>query len=279
MKSYLFKIPYKCLFKIVNNPQLLKAYCIYGKIKHLTYNLPYWKDYAHTKTALAKALGVSYNTLTKYVRILISYGLAWEEKNNLRLAHKYKIYELVDEPIHINEHNGKVCTRNLALTFEQLTPEYLFKEAIKLKKQQTEFRQKQAIKKVLTNEVGQIHSDNIGDKMKKSINNKTNNIYNKYCNNLDYNFKGTRQSFGFLDNNLSLNSYAKMLGRKTKTTASRWLKKLEAKNMIVKKQRAVCLGTLSKNENISMYRNNFHNGTFRLGNRVFLATTLLVTIV
>lgn len=153
------------------------------------------------------------------------------------MAHSYKIYESLGENINYSEKKNRYTTKQIRLDYDQISPEYLIKEAIKLKKEQINFNNKNRIKELLIKEVGSIHCDKIRKKINRQINNKANRILKELKNNNCYNFIDGNLEYGFLDDNMSLTSLTKMIGRKSKSTSANMLKRMEELKMIKKERR------------------------------------------
>lgn len=143
----------------------------------------------------------------------------------------------MEENINYSEKKNRYATKQIRLEYDQISPEYLIKEAIKLKKEQINFNNKTRIKELLIKEVGSIHCDKIRKKINRQVNNKANRILKELKNNNCYNFIDGNLEYGFLDDNMSLTSLTKMIGRKSKSTSANMLNRMEELKMIKKERR------------------------------------------
>jgi predicted transcriptional regulator len=258
------KIPYRCLLKLCLNPQLLKAFCIYGKLKIIAGKKGFIFNYKSCKQYLSKKLEISENTLRKYVGILKAEGFVWESRNNLRVAHSHHIYNVLNVKEHIcsvemSEKFGKVSTKQLRLSFNNLNVDTIKACAIHLKQIQIEYKQKKTLEEKLIKKHGNIISGKIESKIKSYCKNKANLIWSKYNNDIRYNFLNKQKRNGFLDNNLALQSIANMFGRKSKTTSSKLLNNLKAKGLISLEKRNIPICHVKEGMNIALLSESFGN--------------------
>lgn len=265
---YKFKIPYKCLLPLVQQPKLLKAYIIYGKLKFICGKKGFYYNYKSDKQVLADTFGISQNTLRKYVGILKENGLVWESNRNLRLAHAYKIYDVFGlKPnvctIEYSVKEDQISTRQIRLTYDELTPERIIALAIDFKQEQITFKQKEKISIGLKKGIGKIYCEKVRENAYKYLDQKVNKIYDRFSENSSYNFKTEgRLRYGFLDNNMCLESYAKLIGRKSKSTAANWLKRLEKKNLVLVERRSIPLGIPTSQCSVNVLRDTFGDSIF-----------------
>lgn len=254
------KIPYTCLLRLVEKPQLLKAFCIYGKLKLIGGRKGLIYNYKSCKQTLADTLCISQNTLRKYVGILKSEGFVWESKNNLRIGNSFKIFAALELEPHVCDNVNSTkkyntfTTRQIRLEFNDLNPERIFAEAILFKKNQIIYKQKENIKNVLLQEIGPIYCNNIKKKMNKDINLKTTSIYDSLSETPSYNFLNTDKKYGFLDNNMCLQTCAHMLGRKSKSTGYRHLNKLQDLNYLEMTSRTLVIANRNETNSLGHLR-------------------------
>lgn len=240
----LFKVPYRILPYLIKDTIFLRAYCIYGKLKIMCGKKGLFFNYKHRKQELADTLGIAYNTLCKYVRKLKEYDLVWESNNNLRLAESYKIYDAFNLVPNVNDDTrskryGQISTKQFRLTFDELNEDRLVTLACKLKKEQITYKQIESLRNSIIEGYGNIHSENARKKINKSANKRASEIYSSLADNTRYNFLSIEKEHGFLDNNMSLQSYASFFGKKSKMAAHRRMKKYEKLGLCEITKRAI----------------------------------------
>jgi hypothetical protein len=130
----------------------------------------------------------------------------------------------------------------------------------------------------LTEEVGQIQDDNIRKKMNRYINKRVSSIYEAYSKNPDYNFNRTRQKFGFLDNNISLEKIASYINRKSKMTSRRWLDKAKKKNLLSIQPREIYLQDIEPSFDIKSFRKYSDRFPIIKGKKLFIRIPLNVIL-
>lgn len=209
--------------------------------------------------------------------------MVWISNNSLRIAHSYKIYDSLGININYSERKNRFATKQIRLKYDDINPEFIIKEAIKLKKEQINFNNKNRIKELLIKEVGSINCDKIRKKINRQINNKANRIIKELKNNNCYNFIDGNLEYGFLDDNMSLTSLAKMIGRKSKSTSANMLKRMEELKMIKKERRIEFIQPLDCFTNLREI-NNYTNFPLVIKNKYgikWLAFSLpsLITII
>lgn len=245
------KLPYKLLMKLVAQPEILKAYIVWSKLKVIFSNssVHNWNQHSK-KVQIAKTLSISLNTLKKYVSILLANKIVYKEGTILRLGSKLKwntlfniVFqeELKETYIRVNELNK--CNFYSLRIFE-LTLDNLKFLSLQLKKEQVEFCQKENISNIILKSYGEINSINSFNKLKSKSKTKASEIYEKYTNDVSYNFL-KKNKYGFLDSNLSGKSIAKLFGRISPITGTRFLRKLNNKGLITLERRIIPLVKLT----------------------------------
>ncbi len=187
------------------------------------------------KKHISKSLGISINTLKKYVKILEENKLAWIEGNILRLGSKRKWNDF------FNTKPTKDRFKVLTLKIHQLNIINLKFEALKIKRSQIEWKQKEKVGKVLLKGYRKINCSNTEKKIKSFLKVKVEGVYEKYSENVSYNFVQKTRKYGFLDNNMSGKSISKLFGRKSSITGNRFLRTLYLSNVIEVEQRKLLL--------------------------------------
>lgn len=181
------------------------------------------------KKELAQRLNVSENTFRKYLGILKREGLVFEQHNTLRLSNRYTIYEVLDvEP---NITNNKISERSYILRLNDINEDLIKLKALEHKKEQINYRNKERIKNILIEDLGTIYCPKIRKKALSKINLRAEGLLNKLKENPANSFLYNSR-YGFVDDNMGCESIAKLIGKKSKSTANRFMKKLQSKGFI-----------------------------------------------
>lgn len=251
MKPKNIIIPYKCLLPLVEDTNLLKAFCIWGKLK-LKFSHGSIHNIKSRKQELAKSLNICENTFRKNLSILKNKNLiSFEQDGTLRLLNKYNIYSSTN--IEPNSHEGRISHKYYRITEEDLNPDDIKLLALQHKKDQINYNNLKRIRNILLKSEGKIHSPKILSKVKGKLKDKAENILNKYKNIPAQAFK-SNSTFGFLDDNMCGETIAKIFGKKTKQTGCKFLHKMKKLNKITLERRVIKLCNLTPSLNIKYYR-------------------------
>ena len=239
--------------KLVAQPELLKAYIIWGKLKCIFSHssIHNWNTH-NKKVQISKTLDISLNTLKKYVSILIENKIVYKDGNVLRLGSKLKWNTLFNivfreelKETYVRKSDLNKCNFYL-LRLSELTVDNLKFLSLQLKREQVIFCQKANVTDEILKSYGEINAIQTLNKIRGKSKQKASEIYEKYTNDVSYNFL-KKKHYGFLDSNLSGKSIAKMYGRTSAMTGTRFLRKLSDKGLITLERRIIFLTKLEVN--------------------------------
>ena len=251
MKQTNIKIPYKCLLPLVEKPDLLKAFVVYGKLKMMFTNGAV-HNIRSRKKELAKRLDISENTFRKYLGILKSYFLASTDENDtLRLVGRYGLYDIFKMTPHFSVTKNRITDKWYKINKEDFDIEEIQFLALKHKRNNIDYKNIERIKNNVVKTFGNI----LCPKIKQKIESKARKTAKTIVDNSQENFAESfnpNSKYGFVDNNLSGQSIAKLLGKKSKITGNRFMHKLAKKNKIAYTPRTIALQELTCFTNIKI---------------------------
>ena len=242
--------------KLVAQPEMLKAYIIWGKLKCIFSNsaIHNWNTH-NKKVQISNTLGISLNTLKKYISILLENKIVYKDENILRLGSKLKwntlfniVFQEELKEIYVRKSELNKCNFYL-LRLSELSFDNLKFLSLQLKRDQVEFKQLENATNEILKSYGTINSVQALNKIRVKSKTKASEICKKYRNDVSYNFL-KKKPYGFLDSNLSGNSIAKLFGRKSAMTGTRFLRKLSNKGWITLERRIIYLTKLEVNTKI-----------------------------
>lgn len=251
------KLPYKCIFPLIKNPTLLKAFCIWGKLK-LKHSNSSIHNIKKRKKELAEYLNISENTLRKYLGILKTNNLIkFEKDGTLRFSNKYVIYNVLG--VEANTCTlGFIKQKTFDLKLEELEVDNIKLIALQLKKDQINYRNTKRIQNILIKDTGTIYDPKIKQKTLKSVKIRSERLLSKLKKHTASSFNSIGK-FGFVDDNMCGESIAKMFGRKSKSSGLNFLHKMKRCNRMTLEQRYLRLNDLNHICDISKYREIFKN--------------------
>lgn len=254
--------------KLVAQPELLKAYIVWSKLKCIFSNsaIHNWDNH-NKKVQISKTLGISLNTLKKFISILLTNNIVYKEGNILRLGSKIKwntlfniVFQEELKETYVRKSELNKCNF-FVLHISELDFDNLKFLSLQLKREQVEFKQLGNVSEEILKSYGTINSVHTLNKMRGKSKKEASKIYEKYTNDVSYNFL-KKKPYGFLDSNLSGNSIAKLFGRKSAMTGTRFLRKLSNKGLITLERRIIYLtklevDTKNLNETSLILKNGF----------------------
>lgn len=251
MKQTYINIPYKCLLPLVAKPELLKAFVIYGKLKMMFTNGAV-HNIKKRKKELAKSLGMSENTFRKYLGVLKSHFIVSVDENNiLRLGGRYELYNTFKISPNFSETKNRIADKWYRIEKNDFNLEEIQFLALKHKRNNIDYKNTERIKNKLVKTFGTI----ICPKIKQKIESKARKTAKKVVDNSQENFAESfnpNSEHGFVDNNLSGLSIAKLLGKKSKISGNRFMHKLKQSNKITYTPRSIKLKELTHFTNIKI---------------------------
>jgi IS1 family transposase len=243
-------LPYKCILPLVKQPEMLKAFVLWGKLKLIAKNGAI-HNIRSKKQILAKKFGMSENTFRKYLSLLKSKYMVWEDESGiLRIANKYSIYEALNITPNYSQTTGLVKDKKFKLKKEELHLDNIKLLALQYHKTILNHNNLKRVQDQLLKPYGTIVCPKIQKKIKSSVTKKANNLIEQSKNPA----VGYRNDnvIGFVDDNVSSNTIAKMFGRKSKMTGNRFMTKLKEANVIEYEQRHIILEPITRFVNISL---------------------------
>jgi len=251
LKQKFINLPYKCLLPLVSNKELLKAFCIYGKLK-LMFTYSAIHNIKGRKKEIANKLEISENTFRKYLGILKSNFLVSIDQNDiLRLAGRYEIYNVLKIKANFSENKNRICDKWYKLDGVQLNVDNIRFLAIKHKRENINYKNEERIKNIIVKTYGTIICPKIKSRIETNAKRRAKEILERNKENIAESFN-QNSIYGFTDDNLSGKSISKIIGCKSPISGNRFMHRLVKDNKISYKKRDIYLKTLSHFTNISL---------------------------
>lgn len=245
------KIPYKCLQPLVKDPSLLKAFCIYGKLK-LCFTYSTIHNISSRKKEIANYLGISENTFRKYLGILKSKGLVEQYGNNIVFCSKTKLYTIFNIERNFNENQNKYSEKFFSLGKADLTIDNIRLLALRQKRDQINYNNKHRVARIILKSFGTIKCPATKQKLFKQSLKKAEKIVSSHNQNIAKRLVNSK--YGFIDDNMCTQSISSMIGRKSKMTGFRFMKRLSQEGRISYEERTLKIKDLDRYENIDLMR-------------------------
>lgn len=251
MRQTYINIPYKCLLPLVAKPELLKAFVIYGKLKMMHSNSAI-HNIKSRKKELAKKLEISENTFRKYLGVLKSnFIVSIDENDILRLGGRYELYNTFKIEANISKTKNKIADKWYRIERKDFNIEELQFLALKHKRNNIDYRNTERIKNEIVKTFGTISCPKTKQKLESKARRKATKIVEGNQENFAESFN-PNSKYGFIDNNLSGTSIAKLIGRKSKITGNRFMHRLAKENKISYTRRDIKLQELTHFTNIKL---------------------------
>ena len=236
---------------MVAKPELLKAFVIYGKLKMMFSNGAV-HNIKSRKKELAKRLHISENTFRKYLGVLKSnFIVSIDENDILRLGGRYELYNTLKIEANFSETKKRIADKWYRVEKKDFNIEELQFLALKHKRNNIDYKNTERIKNSIVKSFGTI----ICPKIKQRIESKARKTAKTIVSNSQENFAESfnpNSKYGFVDNNLSGTSIAKLIGKKSKITGNRLMHKLAQKNKISYTKRDIRIQELTHFTNIKI---------------------------
>lgn len=236
---------------MVEKPELLKAFVIYGKMKMMFTNGAI-HSIKSRKKEIANRLNVSENTFRKYLGILKSnFIVSIDENDILRLSGRYELYNTFKIKANYSKVKNRIADKWYKVKKEDFSIQELQFLALKHKRNNIDYKNTERIKNKIVKTFGTI----LCPRTKQKIESKARKTAKTIIANNQENFAESfnpNSKYGFVDNNLSGQSIAKLLGRKSKITGNRFMHKLVKENKISYKKRDIKLQELTHFTNIKI---------------------------
>ena len=254
-RNKFIKLPFKCLLPLVADKNMLKAYCMYGKLK-LSFSNSSIHNIQKRKSELAERLEMSENTFRKYLGKLIANKLAWVGTDGtLRLAKRDAIFTVFDIVPSYSTKKSRNFYKSYELSLATLTPDDIRFLALQQKRDQIDYMNTVRITKQLVEAKGKIISDKLKATITKGCSKKAALIVKELNSHYAKGFN-PNSKYGFCDGNMSSEAIAKLCGMTTKMSGNRFMHRLEKRGLITYNQRHIEVLPITKFVNIKEMREN-----------------------